>query len=399
MKYTSKILREYVSKGLIVGQKHPTLPLAIFNYSRECQYQGMWDDFTLNCRGLILDKDGNVVAKGFPKFFNYEEHIAEGSKLPAIPNEDFEVYEKLDGSLGIIFYYEEQLSDERRYNIWFENNYETGMERFFDPNNLPDFDDPYYEPTPKTIGGWHIASKGSFTSEQAIKGKELLDKMDVNNSLIPGYTYLVEIIYPQNRIVVDYGNQEKLVMLACYHTKSGKEADISEMNNEGWEVVKRYKIDGDDWKTIKKEISKDKEGYVIRFKSGFRMKIKGEEYIRLHRILTNISTRVIWKMLVNKEPMEPILEKVPDEFDKWFKEVVKDLQTRFDNINKDYFNIFIEITNKVLSTDRKQFAEEASRYQHPAILFAIYDGKIEMKEEYIWKILKPKYEKAFKIEE
>jgi thymidylate synthase len=45
--------------------------------------------------------------------------------------------------------YTKELSDERRYNIWFNNNYETGMERFFDPNNLPDFDNPYYKLTPK----------------------------------------------------------------------------------------------------------------------------------------------------------------------------------------------------------------------------------------------------------
>jgi thymidylate synthase len=45
--------------------------------------------------------------------------------------------------------YTSELSDLRRYNIWFNNNYETGMERFFDPNNLPDFDNPYYIPTPK----------------------------------------------------------------------------------------------------------------------------------------------------------------------------------------------------------------------------------------------------------
>ncbi len=44
--------------------------------------------------------------------------------------------------------YTTKLSDERRYNIWFNRNYETGMERFFDPNNLPDFDNSYYEPTP-----------------------------------------------------------------------------------------------------------------------------------------------------------------------------------------------------------------------------------------------------------
>ena len=29
-----------------------------------------------------------------------------------------------------------------------KDNYETGMERFFDPNNLPNFNDVYYEPTP-----------------------------------------------------------------------------------------------------------------------------------------------------------------------------------------------------------------------------------------------------------
>ena len=44
---------------------------------------------------------------------------------------------------------EQMLSEERRYNIWFNNNYETGMERFFNPEELPDYDNSYYEPTPK----------------------------------------------------------------------------------------------------------------------------------------------------------------------------------------------------------------------------------------------------------
>jgi thymidylate synthase len=42
-----------------------------------------------------------------------------------------------------------ELTEEERYNIWLKNNYETGMERFFDPNNLPDYGNPYYVPTPK----------------------------------------------------------------------------------------------------------------------------------------------------------------------------------------------------------------------------------------------------------
>jgi len=60
--------------------------------------------------------------------------------------------------------YTKELSEERRYNIWFNNNYETGMERFFDPTNLPDFDNPYYKQTPKrTISlMWNQRSVDTF---------------------------------------------------------------------------------------------------------------------------------------------------------------------------------------------------------------------------------------------
>ena len=70
------------------------------------------------------------------------------------------VPDELIGNLGDVHLYsnhveqaKEQigrdLTDEERYNKWFDNNYETGMERFFDPNNLPDFDYVYFKQTPK----------------------------------------------------------------------------------------------------------------------------------------------------------------------------------------------------------------------------------------------------------
>jgi RNA ligase len=389
MKYNLEVLSDYIDKGLVVKQNHPTLPLSIYNYSRECQYNGIWDDITLNCRGLVLDTDGNVVAKPFPKFFNYEEHKPED-----IPNEYFEIYEKMDGSLGIFFYYEEELSDERRYNIWFNNNYETGMERFFDPNNLPNFDDPYYEPTPKIKGEWHMATRGSFTSEQAIKGMEIANKYNYDKICVPGYTYLFEIIYPENRIVVDYGKEERLVLLGVMNRR-GEEFPYEEMVDEGWDIVMKYKTWGEDWETLKKEISKDNEGYVIRFSGGMRMKIKGDEYVRLHRILTNFSTKDIWELLRNNEQLEPFLDRVPDEFDAWVREVVRDLQSRYDNILKDYRIIMDDIYD----ADKKVFAERAKRYPHPSLLFALYDGKNESAYDYVWKLLKPKYEKPFKKDE
>jgi hypothetical protein len=55
------------------------------------------------------------------------------------------------------------LTEERRYNIWFNNNYETGMERFFNPEQLPDYDNPYYTPTPtKEITITYNGEKISF---------------------------------------------------------------------------------------------------------------------------------------------------------------------------------------------------------------------------------------------
>jgi len=396
MKYNLSMLNDYIDRGLVIKQDHPSLPLSIYNYSRECQYNSQWDDITLNCRGLVLDNEGNVVAKPFPKFFNYEEHKPED-----IPNESFEVYEKMDGSLGIVFYYEEELSDERRYNIWFNNNYVTGMERLFDPNKLPDFDDPYYEPTPKIKGEWHIATRGSFTSEQAIKGKELLekyplDKLDKNN------TYLFEILFKENRIVVDYGDYEGLVLLGAYNCNTSVEIERCELEKlDGFDVVKLYKTWGEDWETLKKEISKDNEGYVIRFSGGMRMKIKGEEYVRLHKILTNFSTKDIWELLRNNEQLEPFLERVPDEFDKWVKAIIMNLRWSFHHIDErvgkmyDYFR-YGKFNDRYPEPTKKEFAEFVMKQSEELrpILFKMWDKSPY--DDIIWKLLKPKYEKPFR---
>jgi RNA ligase len=406
MKYDLNILNEYIEKGLIIKQVHPTLPLSIYNYSRTCQYDKLWDDITLNCRGLVLDNEGNVIAKPFPKFFNYEEHTAD-----EIPNELFDVYEKMDGSLGILFYYEEKLSDERRYNIWFNNNYETGMERFFDPNNLPDFDDPYYEPTPTTKGEWHMATRGSFTSEQAIKGKELLEKYNFEK-LHTDYTYLFEIIYKENRIVCDY-DFEDVVLLGIIHIKTGNEVNLHSdtediriqniLKNIGFNVVMRYNTFGEGFDVLKKEISNSKEGYVIRFRNGMRMKIKGDEYVRLHRILTNFSTTDIWELLRTKGNMSEFLERVPDEFDDWVKRVSMDLRYSFFHINEragkmhDYFR-YGKYNDKEFEPTKKEFALHLEKSNiEPSlrsVLFAMWDGKPY--DDIIWKLIKPKWSKPFK---
>jgi RNA ligase len=99
-------------------------------------------------RGTVLDREGNIVARSFPKFFNYEE-VADQVPVKA---DYVYVQEKMDGSLGILFYYQDE---------------------------------------------WHLATKGSFTSEQAKKGMEILKEKYkfFDQVFFKEVTYIVEIIY------------------------------------------------------------------------------------------------------------------------------------------------------------------------------------------------------------
>ncbi len=140
--------QEAVDAGLVSCRKHSIDDLWILNYTPECQFSKSWNRTTLQCRGLIVDANGNVVARPFGKFFNLSEH--DNPELPKVPyGSPFTAYEKMDGSLGIIFHY----------------------------NNK-----------------WQIATRGSFESEQAKEGQKILDSMDTSN-MDKSLTYLVEIIY------------------------------------------------------------------------------------------------------------------------------------------------------------------------------------------------------------
>jgi RNA ligase len=127
------------------------------------------------------------------------------------------------------------------------------------------------------------------------------------------------------------------------------------------------------------------------------MKIKGEEYVRLHRILTNISNRDIWEYLKDGKPLDEILDKVPDEFYDWVKQTKEELLTQFETLDKEYQWIF-KIINRVHGIEnRGVFASYAKMYKHPNLLFNMLDGK-EYTEQ-IWKLIYPPYSKPFKKNE
>ena len=351
----NEILNKYYEEGLVYKQVHPTLPLTIWNYSEKVQYENLWDEITLQTRGLVTDDKGNVVARPYKKFFNMEE----GKHTPT---HDFEVYDKLDGSLGILF----------NYN-----------------------------------GEWVFATRGSFNSDQSIKGLELLQKYDYYK-LHKDYTYLFEIIYNDNRIVVKYP-YEDVILLGMIETKTGYDVDLYNegvdvrlknlINNIGINIVKKY--DGiKDYSILKSMIKDDEEGYVVKFSNGDRMKIKGEEYLRLHKIMTNVSTTSVWEMLSEGDDVLDLLKDVPDEFYNKIKMYVKDLRYnhyRYGEYAHKIYSYFRygKYGDVEPEPSKKEFALHLDNCKvHPkikSICFAMWDGKDY--DKIIWKLLKPEYKK------
>jgi RNA ligase len=349
-----EVLEKYHNEGLVYKQVHPTLPLTIWNYSEKVQYESLWDEVTLQSRGLVTDNNGNIVARPFKKFFNIEEQKHTSTS-------DFEVFEKMDGSLGILFYYDNE---------------------------------------------WVFATRGSFTSDQSVRGFEMLKTYNYDK-LHKNYTYLFEIIYQENRIVCQY-DFEDLVLLGMVETKTGHEVNLYDDGQDarlknlistiGFKVVQRFDK-FKDYQYLKQSIPDNKEGYVVKFSNGDRMKIKGEEYLRLHKIMTNLSTTSVWEVLSNGDKMEDLIKDVPDEFYQKIKDYEKNLKYSFYQIREycgkahDYFR-YGKYGDVYPEPTKKQFAEHLIKNFEPklrSVMFAMWDKKPY--EKIIWKLLKPEFRK------
>lgn len=321
-------LQREIAAGYINAQWHPTARLRILNYSQRTQFDWRWNAETMQCRGLIVDHHWNVVSRPFPKFFSVEQLNG------VVPAEPFEAYEKLDGSLGILYFVD---------------------------------------------GQPQIASRGSFTSEQAQRASAMLATKYLDARFDPDCTYLFEIIYPENRIVVDYGDRAELVLLAIIETATGRERPLP-TSKSVFPVVRRY--DGfSQFEELMATQDGTREGFVVRFESGQRVKIKFEEYKRLHKLLTGVSPRAIWEVLRQGNDLTQVIERVPDEFFRWVRETEADLRAAFAAIEA------AARSEMTLGGTRRDIAERFKQCRYPGVMFAMLDGKDY--SDRIWRLIRP----------
>lgn len=322
-------------------QKHPTLPLLIHNYTDAATWDEHWTDVTLSCRGLVTHAEtGEVIARPFRKFFNHDQALA-----PQLhPEEPVTVMAKADGSLGILVPTEE---------------------------------------------GPIVATRGSFLSEQSAWATAFYREKYSGFTPNPAWTYLFEIIYPGNRIVVDYGSLEDLVLLGAVDIQTGASVPLEDAA-AGWEgpVVQVFPF------TTLAEVldtpeMDNAEGFVV-WHSGRdeRVKIKFAEYKRLHKLLTGINSKHVWEILAAGDDPVTVFASAPDEFHGWLKGQVDSLSAAHAQAvalaHQEYRKVLASLPE---GFDRRTFAESIARHPMKTHLFLLLDGRSV--DEPIWKSLKP----------
>jgi RNA ligase len=358
-------LERAVTEGHVTKRPHPDLPYFIYNYSPSVAFEKRWNAVTLNCRGLILDEDYNIVARPWKKFFNLGE-----VELPIQLTDPVEIMDKADGSLGIL--YPHIISNDEVFDIH-----------------------------------WKVATRGSFASEQAKFATKVYREKYSNFDPLPGYTMLFEIIFPENRIVLDYGDMEDLILLGAVENETGyyigpREAEFmwterGPQRPARWpgEVVKVFP-----YNNISEALGfmerKNAEGYVIR-SHNFLVKLKQPDYLDLHRLVTNASPRTVWEKLKDGMSTTEIISAFPDEFHKYISDMIVPLVSKFDERIDEILMEFAQIQEKVyekygLNASRAEYASVIKKSKEKKYMFLLLDKR--RIADVLWVELKPTSEEV-----
>ena len=241
-----------------------------FKYNINTTFNQLWDDVTINARGITFDKTtGEIVARPFKKFFNHTELMTVDGVLTTLgeklkpeyrPNliGKFRSMNKLDGSLGITFW-----------------------DKYSDKENK-----------------WRVKTGGSFTADQSGWAQEWLYQNVDCTEMNSHYTYLFEIIYNGDRHVVKY-DFEGMALLGVISNETGEEVSLEELIKIAKQLNVRMSeiVEFDNFNDMIKVVSqypKELEGVVVTFDNGYKCKLKGIEYCELFKVMNNLTEREMY---------------------------------------------------------------------------------------------------------
>lgn len=333
-------LEKDIENGYVTVRVHPQFPeLKIYNYADICQYEPYWTEVTRKTRGLIVNTEtGEVVARPFEKFFNYGQETGTQFDLDA---PIIGAFDKLDGSLGVAYR--------------------------------------------ATDGSVQIATRGSFESEQAIHANERFARgnvssdvrnSDIENLLDSGRTPLFEIVYPENRIVVDYGTTDDLKFIGSVDKETGEFLP----NN-------LLRVDAG---TLRDVLSlpdrANAEGLVVWTDAHTAIKFKQADYVELHRIVSSLSQKEVWRQL-SAGTYEEFVVKLPDEFYKWADDVATIMRNMHSSLEQASREWLAEMPELETRKDKAIWINQNVPSQYRSELFLLLDGR--SLNDILWKKLEP----------
>lgn len=307
-------------QGLIRRQKHPRLPLLVYSYSDKCSFDGVWDNWTTQARGLVVTTAGEIVGKSLKKFFNWlEKHCPEPPSLP------FEIYEKLDGS-----YLQAQ---------WFN-------------------------------GELVLSTRGSFDNLYVDFAYQYKDYF---NHFPQHYTVITEACLPPELDGLQrcVKHDPNLYLLGAIDNYSGKDFAVNRIA-DNWlgGLPKIFPAESIDSLCEKARTLTDAEGWVLRYSNGFRIKIKYAWYFRLFRAINKLDETVRQGMIEQRSKDE-IFQEIPEE-------LRNDAILLYNRLRHYAREREHEILGEVLKNwkdEKKEFAQAVRSHPDRHLLLCIYDDK------------------------
>ena len=313
--------------------------LVLFKYSQIDS--DFFNPIVQECRGIILERDTwRVVAYAFRKFGNFGE-----SYVDEIDWESAVVETKEDGSLIKVYFYD---------------------------------------------GEWRVGTNGTIFAENAELNagpyknfRQLFDaaaeKCGLDFSRLNRYyTYIFELCSEFNQVVCPQ-SEMRLIHIGTRNNRTFQEveADI------GIPHPQRYALSSlEDCIAMAKTFDFTKEGFVVKDKNYNRIKVKSEDYVRVHRLANNGS-------MTEERAIELIRANELDEFFTYFphyKEYIGRIKAKIAalsyTIDKDISRARVIKEN---SSSRKDFAAWVAGLSslEKAIAFLVYDEKIESGDQYV----------------
>lgn len=250
MKFDLNLLDKYVSETTMCSEKHPDADLYIYGYYSDhiSNTPSIWDDVSIHCRGLILNGKGEVVERPFPKFWTYRQYLSKGTvllsedKILKIPEGRFRIMEKVDGTMCTLYWV----------------------------NDIP-----------------YLATQRSFTNIKCVEATKILHQKysHLFSVLDKSLTYVFEAIYPETKVLIDYGNTRDLYLIGIIDKVSGELLPLPDI---GFPLCKDYTEEYGHITNFDELCAldlKNKEGFVIYFGGNQIMKLKFPWYQEAHRVL------------------------------------------------------------------------------------------------------------------